>query len=59
MSNEPLVYTIRPNGLSLWLPPDVLEAIGAKRGDRLTEDQFEREVVQRIVRDRTQFQKKK
>lgn len=40
MSEEYLIYTLRPDNTALWLPSPVVEEIGATRGSRLTPEQF-------------------
>jgi hypothetical protein len=47
-----LVYTLRPNNTALWLPEKLTQAIGARRGDKLTEKQFRDVRVQDLLRRR-------
>lgn len=46
MSEEFLVYTLRPDGTSLWLPWEMVRDLGIKKGARLTEEQFQSAPVQ-------------
>ena len=38
--NEANYYVIRPDKTPVWVPADVLAAIGAKERDQLTAEQF-------------------
>lgn len=47
-----LIYTLRPDNTALWLPSDLMEALGIKRGDRLTQAQFNDPRVQELLAER-------
>lgn len=49
MSGAYLVYVLRPNRTSLWLPAKLLEEMGIERGQQLTERQFQDERIQEIL----------
>lgn len=49
---ELLIFTLRPDGTSLWLPQALAESMGLKKGDRMTEAQYNGEAVQELIRAR-------
>lgn len=44
-----LVFTIRPDGTSLWLPQAAADAIGVKHGSRLTPEQYNQHGIQALL----------
>lgn len=56
---ELLIYTIRPNNTALWLPEELATLVGAKKGDKLTTDQYGHQAIQRLIADRSVKKEKK
>lgn len=50
---EHLIYLIRPNNTALWLPSDTARRIKAKKGQRLTREQYDNPEVQSLINDRS------
>ena len=47
-----LYYVVQPNNTALWVPWDVMQAVGAKERDRLTADQWSHPVLQGLLEQR-------
>ena len=47
-----LVYVLRPNGVSLWLPSKLLLDMGIQRGQQLAEKQYGDERIQSLLLQR-------
>lgn len=47
-----LVFTLRPDGTSLWLSKEVAKAINARENARLTQDQYSSRTVQEYLSER-------
>jgi hypothetical protein len=54
--SEVVVYTQRPDGTALWLPEWLMEQLGVKHGERLSDRQFGDEEVQRLLAARIEKQ---
>ena len=50
--SEPLVYTLRPNRTSLWLPAWLTEQLGIARGTLLSADVFGCDAIQKLLAER-------
>lgn len=48
---EALVYVIRPDNTALWLPDWITNKLELWQGDKLTEEQFNSEVIQQRLAD--------
>lgn len=35
---EALTYVLRPDNTAIWIPDDIAQALGVKRGDKLTSE---------------------
>lgn len=49
--SELLCYVVRPDNTALWLPEDLMKAIGAKYGEKITQDQINHPSIQRWISD--------
>lgn len=54
---EALYYVVRPDGTPIWLPADVMRAIGAKKRDRLTAEQWNHPTLCALLDQRRSFAK--
>ena len=54
---EALYYVVRPDGTPLWLPADVMRAIGAKKRARLTDEQYGHPAMCALLEQRRAFVK--
>ena len=53
-----LIYTLRPNGDSLWIPHELAKRIGIKRrGDQLTEEQMSHPDVKSWIEENSRIRK--
>ena len=50
--NEANYYVIRPDKTPVWVPADVLAAIGAKERDHLTPEQFAHQAMAALLEQR-------
>lgn len=57
MPAEALFCALRPNGTAVWLPLEVLRAVGAKRRTRMTQEQFDSPVIQEIIEARARAER--
>lgn len=49
---DTLIYVIRPDNTALWLPPELLNLIGAWPKDKLSEEQINHSAIQQLLADR-------
>lgn len=49
---ETLIYALRPDKTSLWLPMYLMQAFGLKRGQMLTQAQMHSREVQELLEER-------
>lgn len=54
---EALLYAVRPDNTSIWLPEWLLSALGLKRGGRLTAEQMQDGRLQELLAMRLERQK--
>jgi hypothetical protein len=47
-----LIYVLRPDNTALWLPAKMITALGLKKGERMTEAQFNSGAVQELLQRR-------
>jgi hypothetical protein len=52
MSATTPVFTKGPEGLPIWLTPEVARQLGVSRGAQLTRDQYESDAVREMVAER-------
>lgn len=45
-------YVIRPDNTALWIPADVMHAIGVRAGEKLTPEQMTHPVLQGLLEQR-------
>lgn len=50
--NDVAIYTVRPGGTSLWMPSILATSLGIRWGDHLTNEQYESEDIQGLIRRR-------
>lgn len=51
---ERLIYTLRPDGASIWLPELIANSLKIKYGDRLTPELFGHAEIQGLIARRLQ-----
>ena len=49
MASEGIIYVQRPDGTSLWLPEIMAHYHGLKRGDRMTQEQYDDHEIQSLI----------
>lgn len=49
---EALIYTLRPDGTSLWLTSWVASSLGITNGQRLTLEQYDSADIQEMIKAR-------
>ena len=49
---DAMIYTIRPDGTSLWLPDWLATRMGVRKRATLTEAQFNHPSIQSLIEDR-------
>ena len=55
---EALYYVVRPDKTALWIPADVLAAVGAKQRDKLTAEQMAQPSMMALLEQRREAHKK-
>lgn len=59
MTEDIAIYTVRPGGTSLWIPSVLAASMGIEWGEHLTEEQFNGEEIQGLLRCRIIAEKSK
>ncbi len=50
MTEDIAIYTVRPGGTSLWIPSIMAESLSIAWGEHLTDEQFNGEDIQGLIR---------
>lgn len=53
-----LFYAVRPDNTAIWLPLDIMEKLGIKKGDKLTPDQMGSPDIFRLLEKRMNKKRK-